>query len=322
MTTKSQSKSSGYKILGASAAVKEIRRSIEQLSDSTAAVLIHGESGTGKDLTARAIHHTSPRANKPFVKVNCCALPETVIEAELFGCEKQSPTGKSKIGKIEKANGGTLFLEDIAELPLDLQIKLLRVIQFKEFERLGSFETKKTTARVITATSKNLKELLKQGLFRVELYDHINVSCIYLPPLRNRKADIMLLANHFLENFSTENNKAITRISTPAIELLTSYHWPGNVTELESCIESAVRLCDGDVIRAEHLPPSLQMAGETEKPIGTLIEIIANTEKELIIDALKRSGGQQRKAAKQLGITERILGYKIKKYGIRPKMLS
>ncbi len=313
-----------HNMVGSSNAMQELYRLIEQVADSNATVLIRGESGTGKDLVAHAIHYNSPRTNKPFIKVNCTALPETLLESELFGHEKGSFTGATdrKLGRFERAHGGTIFLDEIGDFPPSLQVKLLRVIQFKEFERLGGTETIKANVRIIVATNKNLEEQITKSLFREDLYYRINVFPIYLPPLRERKDDIMLLADCFLEKFAAENNKRITRISTPAIEMLTRYHWPGNVRELENCIERAVLLCDGDVIRSEHLPPSLQMIKKTETVAKrSLIEIVENTEKELIVDALKKGGGQQRKAAQDLGITERILGYKIKKYNIHPKYI-
>jgi len=313
-----------HNMVGTSNAMKEVYRLIEQVADSNATVLLRGESGTGKDLVAHAVHYNSLRANKPFVKVSCTALPETLLESELFGHERGAFTGATerKLGRFERAHGGTIFLDEIGDFSLNLQVKLLRVIQFKELERLGGLETIKTNVRIVVATNKNLEEQIKQGLFREDLYYRINVFPIYLPPLRERKDDIMLLADYFLEKLAAENNKGISRISTPAIEMLTRYHWPGNVRELENCIERAVLLCDGDVIRSEHLPPSLQMIKETE-PIAkpSMMEIIANMEKELIVDSLKKSGGQQRKAAKELGITERILHYKIKKYKICPKYI-
>ena len=311
-------------MIGTSGAIKEVYGLIEQVADSNATVLIRGESGTGKDLVAHAIHYNSPRASKPFIKVNCTALPDTLLESELFGHEKGAFTGavERKIGRFEAAHGGTIFLDEIGDFPLNLQVKLLRAVQFKEFERLGSYETIKANVRIIVATSKNLEEEIREGLFREDLYYRINVFPIYLPPLRERKDDIMLLADHFLQKFASENNKAITRISTPAINMLTRYHWPGNVRELENCIERGVLLCNEDVIRSEQLPPSLQMAkGSDRAPRASLTEIVENTERELIVDALKRCGGQQRKAASQLGTTERILGYKIKKYKIQPRYL-
>lgn len=313
-----------HNMVGSSNAMQEVYRLIEQVADSNANVLIRGESGTGKDLVAHAIHYNSPRAEKPFVKVNCTALPETLLESELFGHEKGAFTGATdrKLGRFERAQGGTIFLDEIGDFPLNLQVKLLRVIQFREFERLGGYETIKANVRIIVATNKNLEEQIQRNLFREDLYYRINVFPIYLPPLRDRKDDIMLLADWFLEKLAAANRKHITRISTPAIEMLTRYHWPGNVRELENCIERAVLLSDSDVIRSEHLPPSLQMIRKTEPASRrTMVEIIENMEKELIVDALKKSGGQQRKAAADLGITERILGYKIKKYNIHPKYI-
>ena len=314
-----------HNMVGNSNAMQEVYRLIEQVADSNATVLIRGESGTGKDLVAHAVHYNSPRADKPFVKVNCTALPDTLLESELFGHEKGAFTGavERKPGRFERAHGGTIFLDEIGDFSVNLQVKLLRVIQFREFERVGGTETIKTNVRVIVATNKNLEEQIKEGLFREDLYYRINVFPIYLPPLREHKDDIMLLADYFLEKFAAENSKDISRISTPAIEMLTSYHWPGNVRELENCIERAVLLCDGAVIRSEYLPPSLQMIRKTERVAGqSLTDIIANKERELIIDALKKSGGRQREAAKELDLTERILGYKIKKYAIYPKLLS
>jgi Nif-specific regulatory protein len=313
-----------HNMVGSSNAMQEVYRLIEQVADSNATVLIRGESGTGKDLVAHAIHYSSPRGEKPFVKVNCTALPETLLESELFGHEKGAFTGatSTKPGRFERAHGGTIFLDEIGDFPPNLQVKLLRVIQFKEFERLGGLKTISTNVRIIVATNKKLEELIEKEQFREDLYYRINVFPIYLPPLRQRKDDIMLLADHFLQKHAMENNKDITRISTPAIEMLTRYHWPGNVRELENCLERAVLLCNEDVIRSEHLPPSLQMIKKTRAADKrSLTEIISNMERELIVDALKKSGGQQRKAAKDLGITERILGYKIKKHNIQPKYI-
>lgn len=313
-----------HNMVGKSNAMQEVYRLIEQVADSHATVLIRGETGTGKDLVAHALHYYSARSDKPFVKVNCTALPETLLESELFGHEKGAFTGavERKLGRFERANGGTLFLDEIGDFPPNLQVKLLRVIQFREFERVGGTETIKANVRVLVATHKNLEEQIKTEHFREDLYYRINVFPIYLPPLRERKDDIMLLADHFLEKYAQENGKRITRISTPAIEMLTRYHWPGNIRELENCLERAVLLCEDDVIRSEHLPPSLQMIQKDDSTTApSFTEIIANKEKELIIDALKKCGGQQRQAAQELGLTERILGYKIHKYGILPKYI-
>jgi Nif-specific regulatory protein len=316
-----------HNMIGSSNAMQEVYRLIEQVAQSNTTVLIRGESGTGKDLVAHALHYNSLRSEKPFVKVNCTALPESLLESELFGHEKGAFTGavERKTGRFEWAHGGTIFLDEIGDFSLNLQVKLLRVIQTKEFERVGGHETIKSNVRIIVATNKNLEEQIKTGGFREDLYYRINVFPIFLPPLRERKDDIMLLADHFLQKFAKENNKNISRISTPAIEMLTSYHWPGNVRELENCVERAVLLCNEDVVRSEHLPPSLQMNKKTVSDVigvkMSLTELIQNKEKEIIIDTLKKVGGSQRKCAQELAVTERILGYKIKKYNITPKYL-
>jgi Nif-specific regulatory protein len=317
-------KFSVHNMIGTSNAMQEVYRLIEQVANSNATVLIRGESGTGKDLVAHAIHYNSLRADKPFIKINCTALPETLLESELFGHEKGAFTGAvdRKRGRFELAAGGTIFLDEIGDFSLNLQVKLLRVIQFKEFERVGGYETIKSNVRIIVATNKNLEEEIKNGVFREDLYYRINVFPIFMPPLRDRKDDVMLLADSFLEKYAQENSKTITRISTPAINMLTSYHWPGNVRELENCIERAVLLCDEDVIRSDHLPPSLQMVKKTAQTDGlTLPERVANLEREMIVDALKKTGGRQRSAARELGLTERMLGYKMKKYQIMGKSM-
>lgn len=308
-----------HNMVGTSSAMLEVYRLIEQVANSNATVLIRGESGTGKDLVAHAIHYNSLRSNKPFVKLNCTALPENLLESELFGHEKGAFTGavERKPGRFEVANGGTIFLDEIGDFSLNLQVKLLRVIQSKEFERVGGYETIKANVRIVVATNKNLEEEIKNGFFREDLYYRINVFPIYMPPLRDRKNDVMLLADYFLEKYARENNKNINRISTPAIEMLTSYHWPGNVRELENSIERAVLLCDEDVLRSDYLPPSLQMAQKSiETETLTLMERVEYLEREMIVDALKKTHGNQRQAAKDLGLTERIIGYKIKKYNI------
>ncbi len=311
-------------MVGNSNSMQEVYRLIEQVADSPSTVLIRGESGTGKELAANALHYASPRASKPLIKVNCNAFPETLLESELFGHEKGAFTGalERKIGRFEWADGGTLFLDEIGDFPPNLQVKLLRVLQTREFERLGGRETIKVDVRIIAATHKNLEEAIKQSTFREDLYYRINVFPIYLPPLRDRKDDIMLLVDHFLESYGKFNHKKIARISTPAIEMLTSYHWPGNVRELENCLERAVLLCDNEVIRSEHLPPSLRMAGHESSiaPAGSLVEIVGNKERELIIDALKKNRGFQKRAAAELGLTERIFNYRLQKYHIDPRL--
>jgi len=312
-------------IIGHSGRMEEVYEMINQVADSNANVLIRGESGTGKELVAHAIHFNSPRASRPFVKINCAAVPENLLESELFGHEKGAFTGavSSKEGRFEWADKGTLFLDEIGDIPLSVQVKLLRVIQTKEFERVGGRKTVQVNVRLVAATHRNLEQEVKEGRFREDLYWRINVFPIYLPPLRERKDDIVLLADHFLEKYSREYNKEVKRLSTPAIDLLMSYHWPGNVRELENCMERAVLVCRSSVIRAEHLPPSLQTAETSGTSVaGNLPQAVDNLEREMIMEALKKTNGHQGKAAQLLGVTERILGYKIKKYHIIPKIYS
>jgi Nif-specific regulatory protein len=306
-------------IIGNSNKMREVFQMISQVCQSNATVLIRGESGTGKELAANAIHYNSPRAQQPFVKVNCAALPENLIESELFGHEKGAFTGaiRQKPGKFELANKGTIFLDEVGSVGLDVQVKLLRVLQEREFERVGGYHTLKTDIRIIAATSKNLEQAVEEGTFRSDLYYRLNVFPIYMPPLRERKTDILLLADFFLEKYARENRKDIRRLSTPAIDMLMQYHWPGNVRELENCIERAVLLCDGGVIHSYHLPPTLQTGQESDTiPALSLEESVANLEREMIIDALKNTQGNMARAAKLLHITERKFTYKANKYGV------
>jgi Nif-specific regulatory protein len=306
-------------MVGSSGGMRQVYEQISQVANTNTSVLIRGESGTGKELIAHAIHYNSPRANKPFVKVSCAALPDTLIESELFGYEKGAFTGAQnrKPGRFELAEGGTLFLDEIGDLNLTTQIKLLRVIQEREFERLGSTETIKIKVRLITATHKDLEKAITAGTFREDLYYRLNVFTIFVPPLRERKPDIMALADFFLEKYTKEHGKNIRRISTPAIDMLMSYHWPGNIRELENAIERAVLICDGNVIHAHHLPPTLQTAEASGTVLRvSLSESIASYEKDLIQDALKTTRGNRSKAARLLSATERVFNYKVKRYGI------
>lgn len=309
-------------IIGNSSEMRKVYEQVTQVARSNATVLLRGESGTGKELIAHSIHYNSLRSKKPFIVVNCAALPETLIESELFGYEKGAFTGadKRKIGRFEMADGGTLFLDEIGDLPPQTQVKLLRVLQERKFVRLGGTETVKVNVRLITATNKNLEDEIANGNFREDLFYRLNVFTIFLPPLRIRKSDILQLAEHFVEKYEVEHNKRIRRISTPAIDMLTSYHYPGNVRELENAIERSVLVCDSNVIHGHHLPPTLQTAEVsgtiTDMSLASAVEAF---ERDMIQDALKSNKGNVAKASKLLNSTERIIGYKIKKYEIDPK---
>ncbi|MBF0211744.1 MAG: sigma 54-interacting transcriptional regulator [Desulfamplus sp.] len=309
-------------IIGNSNKMREVFQMISQVSRSNATVLIRGESGTGKELIANSIHYNSHRNNHPFVKINCAALPSNLIESELFGHEKGSFTGalQQKKGKFEMAHQGTIFLDEIGTMDLSVQIKLLRVLQEREFERVGGHETIKVDVRIIAATNSNLEEMVEKGTFRDDLYFRLNVFPIYVPSLRMRKTDVILLADHFLEKYSKEHFKEIKRFSTPAIDMLMEYHWPGNVRELENCIERAVLLCNEGAIHSYHLPPSLQTGktSQTLTPI-TMEAAVANLEREMIIDALKNTRGNIKKAADLIGTTVRKFAYKAGKYNVEYK---
>jgi Nif-specific regulatory protein len=309
-------------IIGNSRPMREVFEMIHKVAKSNATVLIRGESGTGKELVANAIHYQSLRARKPFIKVNCAALPETLLESELFGYEKGAFTGAQtfKPGRFERAQGGTLFLDEIGDLNPSIQTKLLRVIQEKEFDRLGGRQPIQADVRIIAATHQDLEQAVREKRFREDLYYRLNVFPIFLPPLRERRTDILLLAEHFLEKFNKEHQKNIRRISTPAIDLLMQYHWPGNVRELQNCIERAVLICEGEAIKAHHLPPTLQTAESsgTQSRL-TLTQAVEAMETEMIIEALKRTNGNRTRAAEELGITQRMINYKIERYGIDPK---
>ena len=309
-------------IIGRSKVMQVVFDQIARVRSSTATVLVRGDSGTGKELVAQAIHYNSLRAEKPFVKVNSAALPENLIESELFGHEKGAFTGATnrRIGRFEMADGGSLFLDEIGDLVPSMQVKILRFLQEKEFERIGGSETIRSDVRIIAATHKNLEDLVVAGLFREDLYYRLNVFPIYLPPLRERLTDIPLLVDHFIEKHSRRHHRDISRISTSAIDMIMSYHWPGNVRELENCIERAVLMSDDHVIHGHHLPPTLQTAEESGTAFkGNLSSALDKIEKEYILDALKSSRGNMARAARILGITERIIGLRIRKYGINPQ---
>ncbi|MCW8797020.1 MAG: sigma 54-interacting transcriptional regulator [Chlorobium sp.] len=306
-------------IIGSSKAMIGAFRMIDKIAPTNATALILGESGVGKELVASAIHYKSHRSEKPFIKFNCAALPESIIESELFGHEKGSFTGATtnRQGRFELADGGTIFLDEIGEISLTIQAKLLRILQEKEFERVGGSKTLKTDMRVIAATNRNLEEEIAKGAFREDLYYRLNIFPITVPPLRERKADILLLADYFVEKYNRLNFKGIRRISTRAIDLFMRYHWPGNVRELENCIERAVILSEDNVIHGYHLPPTLQTAESSGTPAtGSLQQRLDAMEHEMIIEALKRTKGNMAKASAQLGLTERIMGLRVRKFGI------
>jgi Nif-specific regulatory protein len=309
-------------ILGNSSRMQEVFALTQRVADSKATVLLRGESGTGKSMVAKALHHNSSRAKKPFVVINCSALPETLLESELFGHEKGAFTGavERKAGRFEQAQGGTLFLDEIGEISTTVQVKLLNVIQERVFQRLGGIELLKADIRLVAATNRDLEAAMREGKFREDLYYRLNVFPIYLPPLRERRTDILLLAEHFLEQYSQENKKKIERISTSAIDLLVKYHWPGNVRELQNCMERAVLICDSSAITSVHLPPTLQSAESvgSGRPLS-FGQAVENFERDLIIEALKQSNGNQTKAAERLETSLRIINYKIHNYGIEPK---
>jgi Nif-specific regulatory protein len=306
-------------ILGTSGPMRLVYEQVAQVARTDTTVLVRGESGTGKELVAQAIHYNSLRAKRPFIKVSCAALPESLIESELFGYDKGAFTGAqaTKKGRFELAEGGTLFLDEIGELNLSTQIKLLRVLQAREFERLGGTKTLRANVRMIAATNKDVERAITDGSFREDLYYRLNVFAIFIPPLRERKPDLLLLADHFLEKASLAHSKHIKRISTPAIDLLMAYHWPGNVRELENAIERAVVVCDGQVVHAHHLPPTLQTAASSGTAMSLSLEdAIAAYEKDLIQDALKTARGNRAKAARLLHTTGRIMNYKVRQLGI------
>ena len=307
------------KIKGNSSKMNEVFSLIESVATTDATVLIRGESGVGKELVADAIHYNSLRKGKPFIKVNCAALPESLIESELFGHEKGSFTGATvqRIGRFEAANGGTIFLDEFGDIPASTQVKLLRVLQEREIERVGSTKPIKVDVRILCATNRNLEDLISKDQFREDLYYRINVFPVYIPSLRDRINDIPVLTDFFIDKFNKRHGKNIKRITASAIDTLMVYHWPGNIRELENCIERACILSPDQVIRTHNLPASLQTAASTETmQSGTLDTILDKMEKQIIMDALISCKGNSAKASEHLGITERMMGIRVKKYDI------
>ncbi len=307
-------------IIGESGRMQDVLALTKRVAPSDATVLIRGESGTGKELIARAIHFNSSRANGPLVSLNCAALPEQLLESELFGHEKGAFTGAiaRRKGRFEQADGGSIFLDEIGDLSPALQVKLLRVLQEREFERVGGNQTLRADVRVLAATHRDLERALREGAFREDLYYRLNVVTIQIPPLRERREDIPLLLEHFLRKFAQKNHRDVTGLTAAARDALLKYEYPGNVRELENIVERAVLLCRGRVIDMEDLPATLRpgQRGAAEPLPKDLPGVLADIERQAIESALARSGGVQTQAAEALGISERVLRYKMKKYGL------
>ncbi len=308
-----------YGLIGSSPAMKEIFRVIDKVASSNATVLIQGETGTGKERVAEAIHRNSARRDAPFVRMNCASLPDNLLESELFGHEKGAFTGADQMrsGRFEMANDGTLFLDEVGNMSANTQAKVLRAIQNQEFERLGGSRTIKVDVRIIAATNINLETAIKDGRFREDLYYRLNVVTIVVPPLRERLEDIVPLAEHFLKRFARELRRKTTSFSAEAVKRIQEYRWPGNVRELENSVERAVLMCEGDAIR----PVDLTLL-DREHTVNMTPQLAADLlnleqlEKTALLEALKRSNWIQKEAAKLLGISSRVMNYKVHKHGI------
>ena len=322
-------------IVGQSPRMKAIMHEIQQAANSRSTILLRGESGTGKELVARALHKLSARRQQPFVKLNCAALPETLLESELFGHEKGAFTGavKTRRGRFELADSGTLFLDEIGDMSLAMQVKLLRVLQERNFERVGGHRPISVDVRIIAATNADLEEAVRDRRFREDLYYRLHVVPIVLPSLRERREDIPSLVGYFLARFNAENRRGL-KISSPAMDLIVEYDWPGNVRELENCVERMVVMTRRDIVAPEDVPLSMSLnpapppavaaapaPAPPEARSSTLPKAVAEIERERLVEALQTSGGVQTRAAMLLGITPRQLGYKLKKYRIAPKTL-
>ena len=329
-----------FRIIGQSAQMQDIYSVLEKVADTPTTVLISGESGTGKELIARALHESSSRAQKPFIRLNCAAIPKDLMEAELFGYERGAFTGAvtSKPGKFELAHGGTLFLDEIGEIPVEMQVKLLRVLQESEFERVGGIKTIGVDVRLVTATNRDLREMITRGAFREDLFYRLNVVSIHLPPLRERTNDIPLLVDHFVRKFNARLRKQIDRVAPDAMGKLLAYEWPGNIRELENVMERAVLFCDDTALAAKDLSPEVRGEGRTQTPApgnvapragdggaaagdGGLREQVraamARLEKDLILRALQQTSGNVTRAARLLKISRKGLQLKMKELGLR-----
>jgi DNA-binding NtrC family response regulator len=329
-----------FRLVGQSPAIRQIYAVVEKVANTPSTVLISGESGTGKELIARALHENSSRHAGPFIKINCAAIPKTLMESELFGYDKGAFTGAvgAKPGRFELAHGGTLFLDEIGEIPVEMQVKLLRVLQESEFERVGGIKTIKVDVRLVTATNRDLQQEIIAGTFRDDLFYRLNVVPIHIPPLRERREDIPLLAEHFLAKFNDRLKKQIASIAPEAIERLVAYHWPGNIRELENLMERTVLFCEGPEIRVSDLPPEVVGASLLAPPAGTPTSLPAvgadeavrpaslkeavraeteRVERELIQRALDETGNNVTQAARKLKISRKSLQTKMKELGLR-----
>ena len=318
-------------MVGQSKRMEEVYESVHRVSQSKATVILRGESGTGKELIAHAIHYNSLRKGKPFIKLNCSAFPETLLESELFGHEKGSFTGAvaRREGRFSMAHEGTLFLDEVSEIPLSMQVKLLRVLQERKFERVGGNEILNVDIRLIAATNQDLERSVREGSFREDLYFRLNVVPIFIPPLRERLDDIPLLLEHFLERFNAENQKSV-RFASSAKDLLMGYHWPGNVRELENTVERMVVMAQSSVIQASDVRPVISMSLDSgNDPMdlkgmenNSLPGTVISLERKRIIQALEECGWVQARAARNLGLTPRQMGYRIMKYGIVSRSIN
>ncbi len=321
MRSELSDKYQGFFLVARSRAMAEVQDLARKVAGSRASVLLLGESGTGKTLIARILHEMSPRGDGPFVKLNCAAIPDNLLEAELFGYEKGAFTGaeRAKPGRVEDADGGTLFLDEVGELPLLLQAKLLRFLQDREFERLGSTRTRKVDVRIVAATNRDLAEAVAEGLFREDLFYRLNVFPIVVPPLRDRPADVPLLLDHFLAKFGAEYGKTL-RLGGKARRALLEYRWPGNVREMENLIERLAILNDGGEIELRDLPPHVVAAGLQQERRPEELPPLKEMERREVVAALERNGWIQTRAARELGLTLRQIGYRIRKYGLEDRV--